>query len=108
METPDRWTIIKITPKDNSLPVYKVFAVWYESYTTGSSWRLNSGIKSATLEDDYYVFVGHSGSKYRCHVHGYGNTGYGTGILNRLIKNTSLADIEIMDKNNDWLKIDYS
>ena len=108
-EQPDRWSVIKITPNDNSPVEYKIFASWYGSYLGSSSWRLNSGIKSVVLENDTYVFTGHSGSKYLCHKNSYGNTGYGAGVLANMIEKTkSLASVEIMDENTVWTEIAYS
>jgi len=107
-ETPDYWLVIKITSLDNSQTTYKVFATWYGSYLSGESWRLNSGIKSVALVDDFYIFTGYSGSQYHCHKNGYGNTGYGTSVLSNLIaKSAALSNIEIMNKETDWLNISY-
>lgn len=109
IENPDRWLVIKITPNDDSPVIYRIFATWYGSYLGSASWRLNSGIVSVVLDNDIYIFTGHSGSKYLCHKNSYGNTGYGAGVLSNIIKNAkSLASVEIMDKNTVWTDIVYS
>ena len=36
-------------------------------YGGGDSWRMNSGIKSFTEDDEYYYFKGLSGSVYKCY-----------------------------------------
>lgn len=64
--TPDNWVVFKV-------PLgYKVLGGWSGGYTTGDSWRLNSGITRVEKEGDYYLFYGHSGSVYRCGVNQYG------------------------------------
>ena len=107
-EYPNHWLILKITPSDESVITYKVFATWYGSYLSGSSWRLNSGIKSVSIEDDYYIFTGYSGSQYYCHKNGYGNTGYGIMVLQNLIdKSKDSCTIEVLDETTDWMGINY-
>jgi hypothetical protein len=105
---PDRWLVIKITPHDKSPVVYKIFATWSGSYLGSASWKLNSGIVSVVLENDIYIFTGHSKSQYFCHKNNYGITGYGNGILSSMIEvSTLLVNVEIMDENTDWLGIVY-
>lgn len=76
---PDGWMLVKITGTD---PHYRVFGSWRGGYTTGDSWRLNSGIQSHKKVGPYYFFYGHSGSVYRCHEEGYGRLGaYNSSVL---------------------------
>ena len=63
--TPDSWVIIEI--KSEAKPFYKVLAGWSGGYGGGDSWRMNSGIKSFTEDDEYYYFKGLSGSVYKCY-----------------------------------------
>jgi hypothetical protein len=72
---PDRWLIIKMPE------CYKVFAVWSGGYTTGDTWRMNSGIAKVEEFDEYYLFHGHSGSIYNCYKNGYGTTAYGYSVV---------------------------
>lgn len=67
--TPDRWVIVEITKKDGSPrdTIHKVFGGWYGGYTSGDSWKLNSGIEKVTQDEGYYYFHGSSGSIYQCH-----------------------------------------
>ena len=86
-ETPDKWVVVKI---DNNLDkrFYKVFATWSGGYLNGDRLKMNSGIKSVESDDDYYYFVGHSGSCYKCHKKGYGTaSSYGEGVLMDMLKN---------------------
>ena len=48
---PDGWVILKI---DDEIPFYKVFASFNATYTTGQSYRLNSGIRKVDFKDDKY------------------------------------------------------
>jgi len=65
MLIPDRWVIIRITKPEETF--YKVLAGASGGYLTGSSWKLNSGIKSYEETPEYYDFHGFSGSIYRCY-----------------------------------------
>ena len=100
---PDNWVIIKIKGED---PHYRVLAGWSGGYTTGDSWRMNSGITKVEVRQDQYIFYGSSGSQYICHKDAYG-----------LRKNNWHAwhatqaqhgdKVEMMKENNDWLKMDW-
>jgi hypothetical protein len=106
---PDKWLMLKITPKGGQEPTYKVFATWFGSYLAGAGWRLNSGVESARVDGEHYVFTGYSGSEYHCHVGAYGTTGYGSSVLNGLIENTKQdVEVQIMDEGTDWLSLQYS
>jgi hypothetical protein len=103
-ETPDRWVVVKI---DNKLdtPFYKVFATWAGGYLDGDRWKLNSGIKSVESDEDYYYFIGHSGSCYKCHKKGYGTaTSYGEGVLQDMIENAykTNATVSILSEDTNW------
>lgn len=64
---PDSWHIVVITSEDNGA-VYKVLAGWSGGYTTGSSWKLSSGIEGVTRGDDgIYTLPQSSGSTYYLH-----------------------------------------
>ena len=69
MYIPDSWVILRIVIGPDEV-YYKVLAGWSGSYLNGSSWKLNSGISSMELKDDYWYFHGFSGSVYKCHVEG--------------------------------------
>jgi hypothetical protein len=106
-ETPDRWVVVKI---DNNLdkPFYKVFATWAGGYLDGDRWKLNSGIKSVESDDDYYYFIGHSGSCYKCHKKGYGTaTSYGEGVLQDMVENAYKANstVNVLLEDTEWEKL---
>jgi hypothetical protein len=57
---------------------------------------MNSGIKSVESDDDYYYFIGHSGSCYKCHKKGYGIAGsYGECVLNDMIENAYKVNVAV-------------
>ena len=60
---PDNWVVLKFKGDD---PHYRVLAGWSGGYTTGDSWRMNSGITGVNETEEYYYFSGSSGSEYRC------------------------------------------
>lgn len=63
--TPDVWEIVKITnPKGVSH--YRILAGWFGGFTGSNSWKLSSGILSASLDEIAYSFPQHSGSTYVC------------------------------------------
>lgn len=70
MYTPDNWVIVRIAQPDEI--IYKILAGWSGGYTTGSSWRINSGITRVEEDGDDILFYGHSGSVYRCAKHAEG------------------------------------
>jgi hypothetical protein len=64
--TPDNWVVLKIGVNPDDI-IYKVLAGWSGGYTTGDSWKLNSGIVKTEVDGNYYRFIGYSGSVYVCH-----------------------------------------
>tara|TARA_B110000503_G_scaffold129655_1_gene202101 strand:- start:191 stop:565 length:375 start_codon:yes stop_codon:yes gene_type:complete len=89
-ETPDKWVIIEIEQggylSSKPKPLYKVFGSWAGGYLDGDRWKMNSGIVSVEEDDDYYYFIGYSGSCYKCHKKGYGvMTSYSQSILDNII-----------------------
>jgi hypothetical protein len=96
-ESPERWVILKL-PNN----YYKVFATWVGGYLDGDIWKLNSGINKVEQDEDFYYFIGFSGSCYKCHKNGYGTaTSYGLDVLNKLIEQGQ-GKIEIMEDMDDW------
>ena len=105
--TPDLWLVVKITSSENTL--YKVFATWGGSYLYGPSWKLNSGITAVEEDSDYYYFRGYSGSVYQCHKNNYGTSGYGAGVLDRLIKSAEgKAVIVSLPKETNWMELNFN
>jgi hypothetical protein len=102
---PDRWLLVKLTTDGKSH--YRVFATWVGGYTTGDSWKLNSGITKATFDGDYYHFEGSSGSVYICHKRGYGTTIYGQSVIDNLIDQSEETAIEILSESIDPLALRY-
>lgn len=76
---PDKWMLVKATDGDHVC--YKVFASFYGGFTSGQSWKLNSGIDKVEVVDDHYLFHGRSGSIYACHKNCYGAHSYGLSVL---------------------------
>ena len=83
MHTPDQWMLMKISNKDKFF--YKLFATWSGGYLGGDGWQLNSGIEEVEVEGDYYLFIGASGSVYKCHKNSYGSNAYGLGVIENLM-----------------------
>ena len=100
---PDNWVVIYIK---NNEPHYRVLAGWSGSYTYGSSWRMNSGITSAAMDGDYFLFYGETGSVYRCHKDSYCLRMNNAYIWQRL-KELHGSAVDLMDENTDWLKVDW-
>ena len=65
---PDNWVVIKFKGED---PHYRVLAGWSGGYTTGNSWRMNSGITSFREGDEHFIFYGSTGSCYSCGKESY-------------------------------------
>lgn len=97
-ETPERWVILNL-PNN----VYKVFGTWAGGYLDSDRWKLNSGIERIEYDDDYYYFIGFSGSCYQCHKNGYGvATSYSLSILNKILE-TDKDQIELIEDVNSFL-----
>lgn len=101
--TPDNWVIIKIKGDD---PHYKVLAGWSGGYTTGDSWRMNSGITKVEETDDHFLFYGSSGSCYKCHHAAYGLRMNNSYVWKQL-KEKHGDKVEMMDENTDWHEVDW-
>ncbi len=96
-ESPERWVILKL-PNN----YYKVFGTWAGGYIDCERWKLNSGINKVEQDEDFYYFIGFSGSCYKCYKKAYGTaTSYGLGVLNKLIEQGQ-GKIELMDDMHDW------
>ena len=96
-EAPDRWVILKLP--DN---LYKVFGTWAGGYLDGDRWKLNSGIEKVEQDENFYYFIGFSGSCYKCHKNTYGTmTSFGVGILNHILEQGGDL-VELMDDVDNW------
>ena len=82
--TPDGWVIIRLeTPQE---VYYKVFGSWSGGYLDGDNWRINSGIKGFTEEENCYKFFGNSGSCYICTKFGEDRLNvFTSGVLKSII-----------------------
>jgi len=108
MEHPDKWIVVKINPlNDNENTHYRVFASYYGGYTGGDSWKLNSGIKSVEVVDNYFLFHGSSGSVYKCHKDCYGTSGYSYGVLQNMKENYKSISFTEMSSDTNWLELNY-
>lgn len=99
---PDRWLVLKI--ELNGEIVYKVFGTWHGGYLDGDSWRANSGIKEVSVDGNFILFHGESGSIYRCHKDTYGASAWSHSVLRRLIENTD-SPVTILDEDTDWISL---
>ena len=96
-EIPERWVILKL-PNN----YYKVFGTWADGYLDGDRWKLNSGISKVEQDENFYYFIGFSGSCYKCNKKAYGTaTSYGHSILNKIIEQGN-GQIELMEDVDDW------
>jgi hypothetical protein len=100
---PDNWVVIKLTGED---PHYRVLAGWSGGYTTGDSWRMNSGITKVEEDEAFYYFYGSSGSSYRCCKESYKLRMNNAGIWDQL-QQIHGDKVELMPEDTDWMKLDY-
>lgn len=100
---PDNWVVIKIKSDD---PHYRVLAGWSGGYLHGTSWKLNSGITSVTVDGNVFAFAGSSGSVYNCHKDAYGLRMNNAYIWNQL-QDRYGDKVELMSEETDWLKTDW-
>ena len=105
-ETPDKWVVLKLN--NASETYYKVFGSWAGGYLDGDRWKMNSGIASVEEDDNYYYFIGYSGSCYKCHKKGYGiMTSYSQSILDNMINKASGigASVNVHLSDTDFMKL---
>ena len=80
---PDKWAIVHITSKDHP-PIDKVVGSWYGNFTSGDSWRMNSGIERVADAGDFYHIYGYSGSIYHCRKDAQGMSAYTEMVMNNM------------------------
>lgn len=105
---PDRWVMLKFDNKGEV--IYKVLATFYGGFTTGDSWKLNSGVTKVEEDGDFYLFSGYSGSVYRCHKQSYGMGGYTSSVYMSFQKQVEEAEgvtMELMPEETNFSEIDY-
>jgi hypothetical protein len=103
---PDNWVAVKIIHKDQT--TYKILAGWSGGYLHGNSWRINSGVIEVKQEDNHYLFIGYSGSIYRCHKDAYQVRMNISGLLAGLERQAEENDnvsLELLPKDTDWLTL---
>jgi hypothetical protein len=81
--TPDLWTIVRITSKDNP-QIDKVVGSWYGGFGGSNEWRMNSGIKNIEEHEKYYDIYGYSGSVYKCYKGSQGWSAYTNMVMNNM------------------------
>lgn len=105
-ETPDKWVVVKMSRAGDTY--HKIFGSWAGGYLDGDRWKMNSGIASIDEDEDYYYFIGFSGSCYKCHKKGYGvMTSYSQGILDNIIDKASeiSASIIVVDGDINFMEL---
>lgn len=106
MNKPDRWVVLKMSTQDSET-IYKVFATWFGGYLDGDSWKINSGITDMREDEDYFYFIGFSGSEYACRKGAYGTNSYTQGVLSSIIDNAHKVNssVEVMPEDTNWSSI---
>jgi hypothetical protein len=104
MYQPDNWVVIKVKNTDETF--YKILAGWSGSYLNGTSWRMNSGVVDVKEDGDYFLFVGSTGSIYKCHKESYGLKMNNAGIWYQL-KEKYPDRVEMLDETNDWKNFNW-
>lgn len=102
--TPDNWVVLKINVADRGDLHYRVLGGWSGGYTTGDSWRLNSGITSVLDGGDYFTFHGPTGSEYECHKETYGLRMNNAHIAAYYLEEYP-GMVELMPEDTDWVKL---
>jgi hypothetical protein len=100
---PDNWVVIKFKGDD---PRYRILAGWSGGYTTGNSWRMNSGIVRVTEDEHCFNFYGASGSCYQCRKTAYCLRMNNAYIWSQLQKQHG-DKVEMMLEDTDWLNMDW-
>jgi hypothetical protein len=101
--TPDNWVVIKIKGDD---PHYKILAGWSGGYTTGNSWRMNSGIVRVEQTEFLYKFYGSTGSCYVCSKNSYCLRMNNAHVWSTLQERHG-DNVELMPEETDWMSMDW-
>ena len=102
--TCDNWVVIKL---DNGVdPHYRLLVGTSGGYTTGDSWRLNSGITKVEEDDSAYYFSGSSGSTYRCGKNSYTLRMNNAHIWSQ-IQELHGDKARLMPEDTDWMNTDW-
>ena len=98
---PESAVVIKVTRNNDTH--FRVFGGWLGGYTTGSSWRVNSGVAKVEYDKDYYYFYGESGSVYRCRKEIAYFDLYLSGVLDKLCgsvrENGGDTEVYVLDED---------
>jgi hypothetical protein len=96
VDTPDRWLVVTIITPEG--PLDKVLMGWWGGYLGSDSWRLNSGVTEVLDEGDAFVFVGLSGSQYRCYKAAYGTTRMTSHVLHDWLQRAEPNTVIVRDR----------
>lgn len=100
---PDNWVVLKFNTDD---PHYRLLVGWSGGYTSGSSWRMNSGIVKVLDDEDFLVFIGDSGSEYACHKDMYGLRMNNAYIFDQIQQKYG-DKVTMLDRSTDWFNVDW-
>ena len=103
--TPDKWVVVKLTTPTQGT-IYKAIGGWSGGYLDGDSWRINSGVVKVTEDKNYYYFIGHSGSVYKCSKNSYGLT-VSTANIVQQGQNHLKENFKLLPEDTNWLDIEY-
>lgn len=103
MYEPDNWVVIKIKGDD---PHYRVLAGWSGGYTTGDSWRMNSGITRVEGDEQSFYFYGATGSCYKCHKTAY-RLRMNNAHIWAALQSKHGDKVELMPEDTDWFGVDW-
>lgn len=103
MYTCDNWVVIFFNGDD---PHYRVLVGTSGGYLDGDSWRMNSGIVRVEDADDFLLFYGSSGSRYRCHKRAYCLRKNNGGIWAEL-QELHGDKVKLMPEDTDWVNMDW-
>ena len=103
MYTCDNWVVVFMNDGD---PHYRLLVGTSGGYTTGDSWRMNSGITKVDEDDRYYYFYGSSGSCYKCHKEAYCLRMNNAHVWNALQERHG-DKVEMMSEDTDWMNRDW-
>lgn len=100
---PDNWVVIKLPDH------YRILAGWSGGYTTGDSWRINSGITKVEQDPDdanSLIFYGSPGSAYFCHKDVYCLRKNNAYVWSQLQEKYG-DKVSIMPEDTDWFFVDW-
>ena len=104
-ETPDKWVVLEL--KNEGTTMYKVFGSWPGGYLDGDREKGENYEVAVEEDDDYYYFIGYTGSCCKCHKESYGVMTTCQSLLDMFIDKANVmgASINVLLDDTNFMEL---